>query len=280
MSLSASRAITLIAMKESSERLEGHCVALDDLTIGYRTREGVRVVASGLNETIPPGAVTCLLGPNGAGKSTLLRTIANLQPPVSGCVRIDGKPVDRIGLHELSRLIGIVLTGRGSTTAMKTEELVGLGRTPYTNYWGHLTEEDRRIVDEAMTEVGADGLRGRRVASLSDGEMQKVMIAKTLAQQTPVIMLDEPTAFLDFPGKVELMRLLRRLAENDGKTIFLSTHDLDIALATTDYVWLLDRDGSLETGDVETVGRAGSLDRLFACRGLRYNPSMRHFEIK
>lgn len=264
---------------ESDNTTQVHTIALDDLTTGYRTREGVRIVANNLTETVPQGAVTCLLGPNGAGKSTLLRTMANLQPPISGCVRIDGMPVDRIPAHDLSQLVGIVLTGRGSTSAMKTEELVGLGRTPYTNYWGRLTAEDRRIVDEAVSQVGADNLRGRLVSSLSDGEMQKIMIAKTLAQQTPVIMLDEPTAFLDFPGKVELMKLLRRLATDDGKTVFLSTHDLDIALATTDYVWLLDRDGNLETGDVASVGKRGSLDRLFACDGLRYNPSLRHFEI-
>ncbi len=256
-----------------------HSIALEGLTTGYRTREGVRIVAKDLTETVPPGAVTCLLGPNGAGKSTLLRTMANLQPPISGSVRIDGIAVDKIPAHNLSQLIGIVLTGRGSTSAMRTEELVGLGRTPYTNYWGRLTADDRRIVDEAITQVGADNLRGRLVSSLSDGEMQKVMIAKTLAQQTHVIMLDEPTAFLDFPGKVELMKLLRRLATDDGKTVFLSTHDLDIALAMTDYVWLLDRDGNLETGDVATVGERGSLDRLFACDVLRYNPSLRHFEI-
>ena len=265
-------------MKENSDICSGHSVVLDDLTIGYRGREGVRVVAGNLDETIPVGAVTCLLGPNGAGKSTLLRTIAGLQPPLSGCVRIDGTPVGKIQLSELSRLIGVVLTGRGSMSAMTTEELVGLGRTPYTNYWGHLTDDDRKIVDEAIRVVGADGLRGRLVASLSDGEMQKVMIAKTLAQQTPVIMLDEPTAFLDFPGKGELMKLLRDLAAR-GITVFLSTHDLDIALATTDYVWLLDRSGDLVTGDVETVGRNGSLDRLFASQGLRYNPRLRHFEI-
>ena len=264
---------------ESEKNNRMHDIALDALTTGYRTREGVRVVARNLTETVPPAAVTCLLGPNGAGKSTLLRTIANLQPPISGCTRIDGIPVDKIPPHDLSKLIGIVLTGRGNTSAMKAEELVGLGRTPYTNYWGKLTADDRRIVDEAISQVGADNLRGRLAASLSDGEMQKIMIAKTLAQQTSVIILDEPTAFLDFPGKVELMKLLRRLATDDGKTVFLSTHDLDIALATTDYVWLLDRDGNLETGDVESVGRRGSLDRLFSCDGLRYNPSLRHFEI-
>ena len=266
-------------MKVESEKMCRHSIRLDNLTTGYRTREGIRIVAKNLNGEIPTGAVTCLLGPNGAGKSTLLRTIANLQSPISGCVCIDNVPIDKIPLRELSRLIGIVLTARGSTTAMKTEELVGLGRTPYTNYWGRLTAKDRMIVDEAISAVGADNLRGRLVSSLSDGEMQKIMIAKTLAQQTPVILLDEPTAFLDFPGKVELMRLLRRLARDAEKTVFLSTHDLDIALATTDYVWLLDGCGDLETGDVETLGRKGSIENLFACRGLSYNSSLRHFEI-
>lgn len=267
-------------MREGSDNMSTPItVALDHLTIGYQARDEVRTVAVDLNATVPPCAVTCLLGPNGAGKSTLMRTMAGLLHPLSGSVTIDNTPVGKLHPHELARKIGVVLTGRASANAMTIEELVALGRTPYTNYWGHLTDNDRRIVDEAISRIGAHTLRHRLVTSLSDGEMQRIMIAKTLAQQTPVIILDEPTAFLDFPGKVGLMKLLHKLATEERKTVFLSTHDLDIALATADNLWLLDRSGALETGDVASIGASGSLDRLFAADGLKYNPKLRHFEI-
>ena len=149
---------------------------------------------------------------------------------MAGEVWIAGKRLSDYADKELARLIGIVLTERCEVTNLSVEELVGLGRSPYTGFWGTLGKEDKRIVSEAIQQVGIAGLSDRMIHTLSDGERQKVMIAKVLAQQTPVILLDEPTAFLDFPSKVEMMRLLRTLAHGLDKTVFLSTHDLELAL--------------------------------------------------
>ena len=213
---------------------------LQDLAVGY----GSKTVAAGIRATLLGGQLTCLLGPNGAGKSTLLRTLSAFQPPLGGRLLLredNGQAVEvqECRASELSRLLGIVLTDRVSIQGMSVRQLVGMGRTPYTNFWGHLTETDHHYINEAMEQVGVASFASRQISTLSDGERQKVMIAKALAQQTPVILLDEPTAFLDFPSKVEVMLLLRRLAHEMGKSIFLSTHDLDMAPQTADRLWLM-----------------------------------------
>ena len=192
-----------------------------------------------MTASLREGEVCCLLGANGAGKSTLLRTLAAFQPPLSGELRIGERPIKDIAPRELSTLVGIVLTDRIRTQGISVRDMVAMGRSPYTNFWGKLTEEDNRLVEEAMELVNITSFANRQISTLSDGERQKVMIAKALAQGTPIILLDEPTAFLDFPSKVEIMLLLGRLAHEMNKTIFLSTHDLDLALQTADCLWLM-----------------------------------------
>lgn len=154
---------------------------------------------------------------------------------------------------ELSKVIGVVLTEKPDVRNMSVRELVSLGRSPYTGFWGTYTDEDLRIVDEAIEMVGITDLTRRPVHTLSDGERQKVMIAKALAQQTPVIFLDEPTAFLDYPSKVEVLQLLRRISREAEKTIFLSTHDVELALQLADTIWLMRK----EEGDVTKFGEGG-----------------------
>ena len=171
---------------------------------------------------------------------------------------------------ELSRTIGIVLTEKPDVRNMTTEELVGMGRSPYTGFWGGLTADDRRIVAEAIGLVGIEGLQGRMVHTLSDGERQKVMIAKALAQQTPVIYLDEPTAFLDYPSKVEMMQLLRRLAHQEQKTIFLSTHDVELALQLADRLWLMES-GGLTVGTPRELADEGALSRFIERDGIVFD---------
>ena len=202
---------------------------LQNLSTGYHGRHRTHVVAQHISAQLEVGCLTCLLGPNGAGKSTLLRTLANFQPAIEGRMLLDGQSLERYTPREIARCIGVVLTERPNVGDMTVEELVAMGRSPYTGFWGGLQAEDRMAVNEAIGLVGIEVLRRRRVQSLSDGERQKVMIAKVLAQQTPIIFLDEPTAFLDFPSKVEMMLLLRRLAHEMQKTVFLSTHDLELA---------------------------------------------------
>ena len=226
-------------------------VVLNNLSIGYTQRGNEKVVAQGLNAAINSGELTCLLGCNGIGKSTLLRTLSAFQPALGGDVMLYNNltsclsPLTSYTDKELSRMIGIVLTEKPDVRNMTVEDLVGMGRSPYTGFWGTLTANDRQIVSEAISMVGIESLRGRMIHTLSDGERQKVMIAKALAQQTPIIYLDEPTAFLDYPSKVEMMQLLRRLAHEQQKTIFMSTHDVELALQIADCLWLMEPDSHL-----------------------------------
>ena len=200
-------------------------ITTNRLTVGYR---GHRVVED-ISLSLPCGRLVCLLGPNGAGKSTLLRTLCGFQPPIAGTVTISGSDITTMSAAEVARLVSVVLTDCPLTPSLTAAEMVGLGRAPYTGFWGRLSDDDRRLVSEAMQTVGIAPLATRRMGRLSDGERQKVMIAKALAQHTPVIVLDEPTAFLDYPSKVAVMKTLARLAHDEGKTILMSTHDLELA---------------------------------------------------
>ena len=221
-------------------------VVLKNLSIGYTQKGNEKVVAQGLNAAINSGELTCLLGCNGVGKSTLLRTLSAFQPALGGDILLNAdqtselSPLTSFTDKQLSRMIGIVLTEKPDVRNMTVEDLVGMGRSPYTGFWGTLTANDRQVVSEAISMVSIEPLRGRMIHTLSDGERQKVMIAKALAQQTPIIYLDEPTAFLDYPSKVEMMQLLRRLAHEQQKTIFLSTHDVELALQLADCLWLME----------------------------------------
>ena len=235
-------------------------------------------VASDLNATALPGTLTCLIGHNGTGKSTLLRTIARLQPSIDGRVLIGDNDISTLKPTHLSRMLSIVLTSRPDVRNMTVEELVALGRAPYTGFWGRLSADDRRIVRHSIESVGITAMAERRVCTLSDGEMQKVMIAKSLAQQTPVILLDEPTAFLDFPGKIDLMLLLQRLAHEERKTIILSTHDLETALQTADRLWLL-ADGALHDGTPHELADRGFIDDYIGRKSVKFDKQTLSIQI-
>ena len=249
----------------------GVAVALSDLTIGYRASGGDKVVARGLDMSLRSGELTCLIGPNGAGKSTLLRTIAAFQPKLGGSVYVSGKEISQYTQKELSRQVGVVLTTRPDAMNMTVEDTVALGRMPYTGFWGTLAEADRRVVAESMGQVGISHLARRTASTLSDGERQKMMIAKALAQQTPIILLDEPTAFLDYPSKVETMLLLARLSHDTGKTIFMSTHDLELALQTADTLWLMAGDGKVATGTPRGLADSGALSAFVERSGIVFD---------
>ena len=267
-------------------------VVLSDLSIGYAAKGFRKIVASGLNAAICSGELTCLLGRNGVGKSTLLRTLSAFQPPLAGRVSMlaagEQSPSDHAGQpprpvtlaslssRQLSRLIGVVLTEKPDVQNMTVEDLVGMGRQPYTGFWGTLGTDDRRIVGEAIRLVGIDSLARRRIHTLSDGERQKAMIAKALAQQTPVIYLDEPTAFLDFSSKVEVMQLLKHLARGDAnsattaKTIFLSTHDVELAIGLADKLWVMEP-GGLSVGTPRQLAEQGVLSRFVERPGITFD---------
>ena len=205
---------------------------LQSLSIGYSHK----VIAADINAQIKGGELTCLIGRNGTGKSTLMRTLAGFLKPLGGSALLDGRDVDRLSPAERSHLISVVLTDRVDIDGMRVKDLVSVGRQPYTGFFGKMSSDDEEVVSRAIADVGMTDFAGRQVNSLSDGERQKVMIAKALAQQTPVILLDEPTAFLDYPSKKEMFQMLSQLCHEQGKAALVSTHDLDIALPIADSV--------------------------------------------
>ncbi len=254
-------------------------IRIENLSIGYPGKNKPHLVAHGICASIRSGALTCLLGANGIGKSTLLRTLSAFQPKLKGSIYICDKEIDEYASTELSTVISVVLTDKCDVRNLTVRELVGLGRSPYTNFWGSLAEADEQMVQQSIALVRIEHLAHRMVHTLSDGEQQKVMIAKALAQDTPVIFLDEPTAFLDFPSKVEMMQLLHQLSRKTGKTIFLSTHDLELALQIADTIWLMDKTSSVHIGTPEDLSLNGSLSRFFAYKGIAFDPETGLFRV-
>lgn len=250
-------------------------IELKNLTTGY----GEHIVARNINSIIPEGNLISLLGPNGVGKSTLLRTLCAFQPAISGDIIINGTSLQELTQAQLSRIISVVLTERLDVRAMTVHNLVSLGRSPYTGFWGRLDEEDERQVRQAIDQVGISKLYEREIGTLSDGELQKAMIAKALAQQTPIILLDEPTAFLDFPSKVEMMRMLHRLAHEMNKTIFLSTHDVEMALQLSDQLWLMTAEG-VHSGTPDELTADGSLADFIHIEGIHFDSERKLFIIE
>lgn len=248
-------------------------ITIENLTIGYRSKGGNTAVAAGINATVEAGRLTCLIGENGVGKSTMLRTLAGFQPALGGHVIIDGKDCSRYRPAELAQKVSVVLTTKPDFMSMSVEEIVGLGRTPYTGFWGTLRDDDKAIVGQSMEMVGIGHLSSRMISTLSDGERQKMMIAKALAQMTPMIILDEPTAYLDYPSKVDMMRLLKRLSHEAGKTVFLSTHDLEIALQVADTLWLMRRGEPMDIGSPRELASAGALNRFIDRTGISFHPA-------
>lgn len=220
-----------------------HVLEMSNLSVGYRHH----IVATGLSGCLSAGSITALIGRNGTGKSTLLKTLCGFLPPLGGKIFWQGKALQDYSRHELSHLISVVLTHRHDTEMLLVREVVEMGRIPYTPFSGKLRKEDKYIIEHSMAMTGVSHLADRRLVSLSDGERQRVMIAKALAQETPVILLDEPTAFLDYVAKVEILRLLRQLAKEEGKTILLTTHDLRQSFSIADAIWEM-RDGGMTVG--------------------------------
>ena len=207
-------------------------ISTNKLAIGY----GEAVVQTDLSFSLYEGEMVCMLGPNGCGKSTLLRTLAALQPPLGGESRVES----RKSKVESQKAIALVLTERLSLENTTVHDVVAMGRYPYTSFLGGLTDEDEAIIAQSLQQVGFDQPVGRSSFNAhSDGEKQRILIAKALAQQTPIILLDEPTAHLDLPHRILVLRLLRQLAHEQGKTILISTHELDLALALSDRILLM-----------------------------------------
>ena len=247
-------------------------LSAQQLCIGYKTGHGhVKQVHGDLSFSLRKGELTCLLGANGSGKSTLLRTLSASQPSLSGKILLNGNELSVMSEREISRQIGVVLTDKTQTGGLTVYELVALGRQPHTGFFGKLDRQDRQVVDEAIEAVGISHKAHSYMAQLSDGEKQKAMIAKVLAQECPLVILDEPTAFLDVVSRIEIMTLLHQLAVEQNKAILLSTHDIEQALVLSDKLWLLSKETGLQCGVTEDMILNHRMDTLFSHSNIRFD---------
>jgi iron complex transport system ATP-binding protein len=246
-------------------------------SIGYRKNSGDTVLLNDLSLSLREGEFTGLIGRNGSGKSTLLRTAARLHDPLSGSILLDGRNIKDIEPSELATLVAFVPSGTGNTGIMTVRELVGLGRFPYTNWVGRLTGTDRDIVEDSLGLVNISHLADRKLFEISDGERQKAIIARTLAQKTRIIILDEPTAFLDLPSRYEIIDLLHELT-GKGISVIYSTHDLNIALRLSDKLWLI-KGQTIAEGAPEDLILDGSFAGIFDSEKIKLNPLTGDFDL-
>ena len=245
-------------------------LSAENLRVGYLLGKKEIKVCDGMNFELKRGELVALLGPNGAGKSTLLRTLSSSLQPLSGNVYYSGRLLKNISQRDLSRKISVVLTDHTQAGGLTVSELVSLGRQPYTGFFGRLKAMDLRLVDEAINSVGLSFKSNSYMAELSDGERQKAMIAKALVQETDVLLLDEPAAFLDVASKLELMALLRQIAVERDCAVLFSSHDVEQALTLSDKLWLMGRDGLL-CGCTEDMVLQGHLYDLFRSNNVRFD---------
>jgi len=250
---------------------------LGALSVGYPGKRGI--VLSEVTARIEPGAFICLLGRNGAGKSTLLRTIAGLQAALSGRVVLGDDGVASLQPATRAKRIAVVLTERLTCPGLTVGDVVALGRAPHTGWAGKLTNDDKSIAVNALDAAGAAAFADRLFDSLSDGERQRVMIARAIAQSPKLMVLDEITAFLDLPGRVEMMTLLRRRARSSGTIVLLSSHDLDLSLQLADVVWLADAEGRLHVGNAEDLIAGGAINAAFDSGDVSFDRALGRFKL-
>ncbi len=249
-----------------------------DMAVGFVQGGKCVTLLKSLNLRLEQGALVALLGRNGAGKSTLIRAITCDNAPIEGSVEIDGIASSSITKHQLSKLVALVATERIMGGAFTISELVGLGRQPHTGFFGRLSKHDKDVVNQCLEAVGIAHKAQQHVASLSDGERQKAMIAKALAQETPIIVLDEPTAFLDVASRIETMQLLHKLAHEQNKAVLLSSHDISQSLLLADELWVITNDHEVITGSTEQVVMSGAMDRVFEDKSIFFNGNLCDYE--
>ena len=251
-----------------------------NLEIGYRLKTGEKVLASGLNLELGKGSFVALLGPNGSGKSTLIRTLSALLPALKGEVLINGTEVHQMDKVRRAQSIALVLTDNINNPGLSVFDMVAYGRFPFTNWLGKLSNKDEQIIRESLELVGMGAFAERQLLSLSDGEKQRVMIAKALAQQSDLMILDEPTAHLDLINRVEIMKLLRHLALEQKRAILISTHELDLAMQSADELWLMSGDKEIIRGMPEELILSGSMQKVFARSAVDFDHLSGIFKIR
>ena len=250
-------------------------IRFQSLSLGY----GSRILIDSLSATVKRGELTALVGRNGTGKSTLLRAITGLGERKGGDILLGDKSIDSLSTAELATMVAFVTTDKVRIANLRCRDVVALGRAPYTNWIGRMQEQDEEIVMRSMELVGMSDYADKTMDRMSDGECQRIMIARALAQQTPIILLDEPTAFLDMPNRYELCTLLQRLAHEEQKCILFSTHELDIALALCDSIALISPP-QLHLLPTEEMVKSGYIEKLFTAGIVNFDPTTRSVSIK
>lgn len=266
------------ARKNITLKLEQNILKTNNLSIGYISKKHQQIIASNITIDLKKGTLVCLLGKNGIGKSTLLRTISKVQPALSGSVEIDGKNLAQISTEALSKKIGLVLTERIPQSNLTVYELIALGRQPYTNWIGTLTEDDKTQIQKAISNTNIDELANKRCDELSDGQLQKVMIARVLAQNTDIIILDEPTAHLDIHHKIEVFNLLKTLVSQHQKTVIISTHEVQLAIQIANELWLMNEQ-NFTSGTTENLIAENQLNTLFNSELVKFDAKTKQFII-
>jgi iron complex transport system ATP-binding protein len=246
-------------------------IVLKGLTVGYRLKKDQKILLKEISTQLFPGEVIALMGSNGSGKSTLLRTLTGFQQPLSGEVMLKGRNISGFSMRDRARFISFVSTEPVRVGNMTVFDLVGLGRYLYSGWWGNLSDDDQQMIDRCINLTGMKGFENRQLNSLSDGERQRAMIARALAQDTPVMVLDEPTAFLDVRNKYEIIHLLRQLAREQQKSVIFSTHDFSISLGMADKIWLISEEKLCE-GAPEDLGLNNQFQPLFEGSAITFHP--------
>jgi len=250
-----------------------------NLSIGYQSKKNITCVAENINLSLPKGKLVCVLGKNGIGKSTLLRTLTKVQPKLSGDIILNRRKLETITNTELSKVMSLVLTERIPESNLTVYELITLGRQPYTNWIGNLTNEDNKYIELAIEQTKIKDIIHKKHYELSDGQLQKVMIARALAQNTEIITLDEPTAHLDIHNKIEIFNLLKTLTQKLHKTILISTHEIHLALQLAGELWLMN-ETEIISGKTEDLIANKSVAKLFSSDLVTFNLKLKQFIIK
>ncbi|PID89665.1 MAG: iron ABC transporter ATP-binding protein [Bacteroidia bacterium] len=260
--------------------MQNEILHIDNVSIGYGKKKQAKIICSELNASINSGELVCMLGKNGAGKSTLIRTICGFQPALDGVIRLWGEHVADISKTKLSRLVAVVLTERLTIPNATVYELVSLGRSPYTGAFGVLNKKDKQMVADSVEKCGIGHKMYEKLSDLSDGEKQKAFIAKALAQDTKLIVLDEPTAFLDLPSRIEIVQLLRDISSTRNRAVLMSTHDMDLAMQMADKLWLLSDKDKLKSGSPEDLILSNFFQGYFDTRNIKFDNESRMFKVK
>ncbi|MEO9893444.1 ABC transporter ATP-binding protein [Aurantibacter sp.] len=262
------------------EKEEEHITLnVKDLAVGYSSKKEKTIIANNINFNLYEGEFTAIIGANGIGKSTLLRTLGTIQPSLSGEIDLNDQAIEKYNPLTLAAKISLVLTEPIAAKSMTVIELVALGRSPYTNWLGTLTETDTAIIEKSIKQVELNTLRNKKCNELSDGQLQRVMIARALAQDTAIILLDEPTTHLDLYHKVQILKLLKTIAKETKKTIVFTTHEIEMAIQMTDKILILDNDSN-PFGSPKTLIREKSFEKLFPADTVVFNADTNSFKIR